>query len=426
MPSDQASALAPAPVFAPKTKPRYALPPLAPQTRIARPVSTPEYYHASVATSGRTLEARRENGFCVEGAGQLPAGRWQAALDAVAAANPGTRLRMIGEGRKARWDSDGLPPVLKVLEHCDWDGRSGDHMEAVYATPLPLDTGPTVELVVIHRPGNRSTLVARSHHAVFDGMGSMHFLQELFRALRGERLLGTNAAFSDVDLMLSVGAKRSTSKHVKTAALTGQPQGEEKGDEWRRISLGKPVKNQLARVADAISTFMRQHSPTLPVLIGVPVDLRRHAPGLLSTANYTNMLLVKVDPGQGGEQFRQRLKEMLDQKMETVYPRILEITKWFSLSRLDRLLSRSEKNYRTKKALETAVISNLGKQDGALLSCEGFTTDRMFVVPIKGSIFTGMICIGDEVELTINMPKVLGGNGRFDAFVEHLLKTLRD
>ncbi|MDP3856703.1 MAG: hypothetical protein Q8Q73_02965 [Stagnimonas sp.] len=426
MPSDQVSALAPAPVFVPKVDPRRLLPPLQPQTRIARPVSTPEYYHASVATSGRTLEVRRENGFCVEGQGQLPAERWQAALDAVAAVNPGARLRMIGSGRKSRWDSDGKPPVLKVLEHCDWDGRSGDRMEAVYETPFPLDTGPTVELVVIHRPDNRSLLVLRSHHAVFDGMGSMHFLQELFRALRGERLLGTNAAFSDVDLMLSVGAKRSTSRHVKTAALTGQPQGDEQGDEWRRISLGKPVKNQLARVAEAIVSFMRQHSPQLPVLIGVPVDLRRHAPGLLSTANYTNMLLVRVNVGEGSEQFRLRLKEMLDQKMEAVYPGILEITKWFSLAQLDRLLSRNEKNYRTKKAIETAVISNLGKQDGSLLSCEGFSTERMFVVPIKGSIFTGMICIGDEVELTINIPKVLASNGRFDAFVAHLLQGLKD
>lgn len=426
MPSDQANALTQAPVFVPKVDPRRVLPPLQAQTRIARPVSTPEYYHASVATSGKTLEVRRENGFCVEAQGQLPTERWQAALDAVAVVNPGCRLRMIGTGRKSRWDSDGKPPVLKVLEHCDWDGRSGDHMEAVYGTPFSLEDGPTVELVVIHRPGNRSLLVLRSHHAVFDGMGCMHFLQELFRALRGERLLGTNAAFSDVDLMLSVGAKRSTSRHVKTAALTGAPQGDEKGDEWRRISLGKPVKNQLARVADAIVTFMRQHSPQLPVLIGVPVDLRRHAPGLLSTANYTNMLLVRVDPGEGSEQFRLRLKEMLDQKMEAVYPRILEITKWFSLARLDRMLSRNEKNYRTKKAIETAVISNLGKQDGALLSCDGFTTDRMFVVPIKGSIFTGMICIGDEVELTINMPRVLASNGRFDAFVSHLLRALKD
>jgi hypothetical protein len=401
------------------------LPPLAPVQRISRPVSMPEYYHASVAASGRTLEVRRENGFCAEGAGQLSAEQWQAALDQVAAHNPGTRLRMIGEGRRARWDSDGLPPRLHMVEHSDWDARSESGADFLYETAFSLTTGPTVELVVVARPDNRSLLVLRSHHAVMDGMGSMHFLHELFRALRGEPLAGTNAAYSDVDLMLSVGAKHSTSRHVKTVSLTGLPQGDDSGDEWRRISLGKPRKNQLGRVAGAVAEFTHRHTD-LPVLIGVPVDLRRHAPGLLSTANFTNMLLVRLDKGEGGEQFKQRLKEMLDQKMEAVYPRILGIFKWMSLSQMDRMLSRNPKNYRTKKALETAVISNLGRQDSAALSCPGFNTERMFLIPIKGSAFATMICIGEQVELTINLPRVLASNGRFDAFVDYLMQRLEN
>jgi len=407
-------------------KPRFTLPPLAPVNRIARPVSTPEYYHASVATSGKTLEVTRENGFILEGEGRVPAARWLAALQAVSAINPGARLRMVGK----RWESDGLPPRLRIIEegapHSDWDGRNSDRADFLYETPLPLDTGPTVELVVIHRPANKTLLVLRSHHATMDGMGTMHFYLELFRALRGEPLVGTNAAFSDTDLMQSVGAKKSTSKHLKTAAMTGQPRGDEAGDEWRRISLGKPRKNQLARVADAVADFARQHSPQRSLLIGVPVDLRRHAPGLNSTANYTNMILVRLDPGEGGEAFRLRLKEMLDQKMETVYPRILDVFKWFSLRRLDLMLSRRESNYRTKKALETAVISNLGRHEAAPLSGGGFTVEKFYVIPIKGSIFFGMACVNDAVELTLNIPRVLASHGRFDTFVEHLTRKLAD
>ncbi|MDO9454024.1 MAG: hypothetical protein Q7J29_14325 [Stagnimonas sp.] len=431
MPLDPPKALpATAPAMRPKGfeqrfKPAFTLPPLVPVQQISRPLSTPEYYHASVATSGRTLEVTRENGFCYEGDGQLPAEQWQRALDAVTLINPGTRLRLVGSGRKARWESDGLPPRLRVVENCAWDGRGTGGSEVLYEVPFPLDTGPTVELVVIHRPGNRSLLVLRNHHAVMDGMGCMHFMQELFRALRGEPLLGTNAAFSEVDLMRSVGAKKSTSKHVKTVSMTGLPQGDERGDEWRRISLGKPKKNQLARVADAVAEFARQHTG-LQLSIGVPVDLRRHAPGLNSTANFTNMILVTLNPGEGGEVFRTRLKEMLDHKMETVYPGILDLFKWFSLARLDLMLSRKEGNYRTKKALETAVISNLGRHEAAPLSCEGFIMQHFFVIPIKGSIFFGMCCMNDQVELTLNLPRVLASNGRFDAFEAHLLQRMQD
>jgi hypothetical protein len=403
--------------------PTSGLPPLARVERIARPVSMPEYYQASVGASGRTLEQARENGFCVEAEGQLPAARWQAALDAVTRDNPGARLRMLDEGRRARWDSDGLPPRLRLVDDSDWDGRSDVGAEVIYATPLALATGPTVELLVIARPAGRSLLVVRSLHAVMDGLGTLHFLHELFRALRGEPLLGTNAAFSDVDLMRSVGVTRTTSKHVKTVALTGLPHGDDVGDTWRRLSLGKPRKNQLGLVAEAVAEFTHRHT-TLPALIAVPVDLRRHAPELRSTANYATMLLVRLDPGEGGDAFKQRLKAMLEAKMDAVYPRFLDLVRWFSLARLDLMASRTAKNYRTRKPLETAVISNLGRQDAGLLGCDGFRATRFFVIPLKGSVFLAMACIADELELTINVPRVLASDGRLDAFLELLVAKL--
>jgi hypothetical protein len=405
--------------------PASSLPPLAPALRIDRQVSVPEYYHASVAASGRTLETPRENAFCIEGRGVLPAAAWQSALDRVSAQNPGTRLRLRGDSCRARWDSNGPLPRVRMVDHCEWDGYSDRGANVIYETPLPLDTGPTVELVVIARPGGRTLLVARNHHAVMDGMGTLHFLHELFRALRGEPLQGTNAAFSDADLMRSVGAKHTTSKHARTRSLTGLPEGDAKGDEWRRFSLGKPRKNLLGLIAAAMAEFTHRHTD-LPALIAIPVDLRRHAAGLLSTANFTNMLLVRLDKGEGADVFRQRLGEMIEQKMDAVYPRHFEILKWFSLARVDRIASRTDKNYRTKGALETAVISNLGRVDATLLSGAGYRAERLFVIPLKGTVFSTIVGNGDEVEMTLNVPRVLGSGGRFDAVVDFLRARFAD
>jgi NRPS condensation-like uncharacterized protein len=275
----------------------------------------------------------------------------------------------------------------------------------------------------MHQANNRMLLMLRSHHAVMDGMGCMHFLRELFRALRGEPLLGTNAAFSDVDVMQSVGAIRSTSRHIKTSAMTGAPQGMTRGDQWRRVYVGGPKKNLLGHIVAAMIEFAGQYTE-LPMLVGVPVDLRRHVPGLLSTANFTNMLLVRLEKGEGAEDFKRRLHEMLDQKMETMYPRILEIFKWLPLSWMDRLVSRNEKNFHNKKALETVVVSNLGRADSSEFSCPGYRTDGMFVIPIPGSVFAGLAGMDDHVELTINIPNVLSSNGRFDAFEKFLQQRL--
>jgi hypothetical protein len=330
---------------------------------------------------------------------------------------------MIGEGNSARWDSAGLPPRLRIVENCSWDARSDHGSDFLYETPLPLDTGPTIELVVIPRPGNRSLLVLRCHHAVIDGTGSAYFLQELFRALRGEPLCGTNAAFSDVDLMLSVGATRSTSRHVRTVAVTGHPQGEERGDVWRCISLGKPGKNFMPRIAGAVASFAHTRTD-LPVLIMVPVDLRRHAPGLQSTMCYATALVVRLDKGEGSEEFKRQLHEMIDARMETVYPRILELAKLLPRPWLDRMLSRTESNYRTKKPLETVVISNFRGHQSTEMGCASFRSERMFVIPPKGSAFIAFTSVDGHMELSLNLPRVLASDGRLDAFVEHLYRFM--
>lgn len=423
MPFDPPKSVVPVTVLAPVLKPRCTLPPLQRQSEIARPLSTPEYYHSSVARSPRTLEKTRENGFIFRGEGRVSAERWQAALDQVTAANPGTRLRLVGDAFRARWVTDGQPTRLRIVENCTWNAESSKGSSFIYETVMSLNDGFTSELLVMHQPNNRMLLMLRSHHGVMDGMGVMHFMRELFRALRGEPLLGTNAAFSDVDVMTSVGAVRSTSRHIKTVAMTGAPQGMTRGDEWRRVYVGAPRKNLLGHIVEAMVKFAWQHSD-LPMSIGVPVDLRRHVPGLLSTANFTNMLLVRMDKGEGAEDFKRRLHEMLDQKMETMYPGILEIFKWLPLSWLDRLVSRNEKNYHQKKALETAVVSNLGRFNSVEFSCDGFRMDGMIVIPIAGSIFAGLAGVDDHVELAINIPSVLASNGRFDAFEAFLQKHL--
>lgn len=409
--------------LAPQLKPRCTLPPLQRQSEIIRPLSMPEYYHASVGRSPRTLEVSRENGFIFRGEGRISAERWQAALDQVTEANPGTRLRLAGDAFRARWLNDGQPTRLRIVEDCNWNAESSEGSDFVYETVFSLDEGLTSELLVMHQPGNRMLLMLRAHHAVMDGMGVMHFMRELFRALRGERLLGTNAAFSDVDVMTSVGATRSTSRHIKTVAMTGAPQGMARGDEWRVVYVGAPQKNLLGRIAEAMADFAWQHSD-VPLSIGVPVDLRRHVPGLLSTANFTNMLLVRMEKGEGAEDFRRKLNDMLDQKMETLYPGILDIFKWLPLGWLDRLVSRNEKNYYRKKPVETVVITNLGRCSSADFSCNDFRMDSLLVVPVAGSIFAALSGVDGRVELAINMPRVLGSNGRFEAFEAFLQKRL--
>jgi hypothetical protein len=400
------------------------LPPLAPIRELSRRLSTPEYYHAAIGASSHTLDGPRYTATFIHGKGNLPPEQWQQALDRVAAVNPGVRLRMVGHLRWARWKSDGPGPRLRMIDDCAWDLRSEQGSEFIDATPLSLREGPAFELIVARLRDGSTLVVGRSHHAFADGMGLAHIMEELFRALRGEPLLGSNASFSDVDMMLAIGPRHSTSRHIKTTWLTGPPAGTEMGDEWRRISLGVKAKN-LARVAGVMAEFAHQRSD-MPVLLAIPVNLRRHVPGLLATTNFSKMLLVPLNRGEGAEQFSRHVKNLLKQRIDTFYPRIFEIARMVPFSWLDRILSRTPGNYSTRPPMETAVINFVSGLDLAKASCPGFRAECAWARPLSGSVFSTLVCLDDRVEMTINLPRVLSSNGRFDELVAHLQQRLGD
>jgi hypothetical protein len=405
--------------------PFESLPPLAPLGEILRPLSSVERYHASIGTHPDTLEEGPEVCFVIEARSTIEPAQWQCALEAAAQANPGARLRLHGQRSAAHWRSDGPMPRLRVVENCDWDARSSVGAGFIRGSELSLTQGPTVELVLAPRRDGSTLLALRTPHAVMDGIGYLHFLHEIFRALRGEPLLGSNTAFSDVQLMRSGGVKKSTSKHIRTCGLTGEPQGDERGDDWRRISLGKPKKNQLARLAVALAAYAHRSS-ALPALMALPVNLRRHVPGMNTTTNFTSMLLVRLDPGDGVDVFRARLEAMLAGRMDTFYPAPLDLVRYLPLPWIDRMVSRTPANYRQRKPMETAVISNLGRFNTANLSAPGFEPYGALVTPVSGNAFATLSCINDHVDLVLNLSRVRSSNGRFDALEAWLRDCFAD
>jgi len=407
------------------------LPKLAHAVEINRPVSTPEYYHASVGASAHTLEGPRNVIFVLGGRmdDTLTRADWQRAIDQVAAVNPGLRLRWEGRLGFSRWRSDGPPPRLRMLDHVEWDLNSQEGGEFITAEPLSLTTGPTVELIVARQANGRGLVILRTLHAIVDGMGGFHAMYEIFRALRGEPLLGSNAAFSDVDLMRAAQSKapqdepKSTEKAPPAYWLTGEPAGEVLGDDWTRMKLGPVRKQLLARLAVALTEIAHQHSDH-EVVIAIPVDLRRHAPGLKSTINFSSMVHVRMQKGDGPEVFQQRLQALLESGKEVAYHPVLNLVRWLPLAWLDRLLGRSLKNYQTRKPLETFLISNIGRLDTVAMSAYGFQMDEFSAFPQPGNAFAILYSVEGEMYVIFNLPRVLSSQGRGEACLNYLKTQL--
>lgn len=406
------------------TTQRPALPPLTPQTAIVRPLSTLEYYHACIGASPHTLESAREIIFIIEGEGQPEQSVWQAALDKVCQCNPGTSLRISGRRMQARWQSDGTPPRLRMIENCVWDAQSDTGSEFIYSEPLSLVNGPVMELIIANTAiGTKTFVIVRVLHAAMDGMGVMHFYQELFRALRQQPLLGSNASFSDTDLMLSQSRHSHSVKKPVPAALTGGARGNSRGDTWQRLSLHTPQPALLARTALAVAEFTRQHS-TQAVRIALPVNLRRHYPGLLSTQNFSSMIHVDVAADDNVDNFRHKITALLASNRDCNYPTWLNYLRLLPLPWLDRLVSRSEKNYRRRKILETAVLSNIGNFSSQDLSGGGFQAHRIFGIPMKDNAFFILFGMDGRVDISIGMARVYASEERLNNFLSFMQQRL--
>ncbi len=402
------------------------LPPLQPLHVIERCLSSFEYYHASVGRHPAAVLRPREVIAIVEGrlTGAVP--DWQAALNVVVAQHPGCRLRLSGDRWQAHWTSDGLPPALRQLPDVDWDGRSSQGDEFIYATPLSLEEGPTCELIVAGR-GEHTKVIFRALHAVMDGLGVIHFLLDLFRALRGEPLQGCNAAYSDVDLMRHLPSQRPSYDRASPVTLDAADVSAPPGGRWCRITLPGPQHHLIPRIARLVARHARQQTGAslAPVRIALPVSLKRHVPELLSTANFTNMVYLEVAPEATNEQLHAQFQGLLKQNVDAHYPRIFSAIRALPLRWLDRLLSPNGRNYAQRKVLETAVLSVLGPFRKVAFSGGGFQAEALYGVPQKESTFIVAIGFQGRYELTIGMAHLYASAGRLEAFVTELEQQLK-
>jgi NRPS condensation-like uncharacterized protein len=308
---------------------------------------------------------------------------------------------------------------VRVVAGCDWDGRSEAGAAFMTQTPIVLRRGPVVELILARQASGVTCVIFRTLHAVMDGRGALHFLGDMFRALRGEALLGTNAAYSDFDFKRSFGSIKYPQRGSPVSWLTGEARGAGRGDVLRRIDLGRPCKDLLARLALAMADFARTHS-ALPVRLALPVDLRPLVPGLRTTCNFTDMMAVQLDAGDDVAAFRRKVAEKIERQRRDGFPHLSDMFKALPMPWLDMIAGRTLWNYRTKKPLETAVISNLGRLDRAQFECGGFRLEDMVVLPVGGGVFATVMGVGDWVTMMLCMPRVLASEGRLDAFVTYV------
>ncbi|MFJ5230024.1 hypothetical protein ACIQBJ_08985 [Kitasatospora sp. NPDC088391] len=324
----------------------------------------------------------------IEGEGRIDRAALTAAVRTATAANPGLAVRRRGANWRA--DDDALPPVTELPGDVDFDHPFFHRDLDVVAGPvceLGLATGPVV-----------TRLVVRASHIVTDGRGLRYWIEDLFRALRGEDPVGAGSTVDDTHFRTAaapVPAAPVPPRVPGWPAILGQ--GPADGTAlWVRRSVAATPSAATSRIGAAVSELLAADAGRLIV----PVDLRRHDPEVRSTANLTSQLVLDLHREDRWNRLHGQLLSAMLRKRE--------------VAALERDFLRNNpfaNSLREARELDgsrfpcTAILTDHGRVDPGLYRTEDFRPTEYYTLPMLvpyAEMFLSTCRIGDRTELTLS------------------------
>ena len=154
----------------------------------------------------------------LEGKGKLDKTLWEDAVYKASEANPGTRLKLKGFLGKSCWVDTEITPEVIEIDGSNWSGFNSEGA-SFFQRDLSPFKGPTSEVLLIH--GDPPRISFRSNHAVMDGRGVLLWIEDIFRALRNEKIPKSNSQINADQLARSFQDKTRDFVPAENIAPTG-------------------------------------------------------------------------------------------------------------------------------------------------------------------------------------------------------------
>ncbi|MGM0577877.1 MAG: hypothetical protein ACQEXJ_19280 [Myxococcota bacterium] len=366
------------------------------------------------------------------GQGALDREAWKEAVAIASAANPGARLVVRGPWGRRRWVDSGTTPPVRVADGSAWDAGSPEGAPFLL-DPLPPFGGPTCEVLLVH--GDVPRVVFRTHHAVMDGRGTMIWVEDVFRALRGQAPVGARSTVTDLALARDLGGSHPGWQKEDCLAPTGEADGLRGGVTWRRVKVPGRFSRLLPRIADTLARSARAHRAAddgeeADVRFSIPVDLRprltEDAPR--STANLTGMIDVTAPDDSSvvslSDEIRGQIGDGRDLDSVVASSVLGRVPLWLMRVVGDR---GTAKLHRRRRYGATAVLSNLGRLPLDRYRGAGFQAATGFFIPPGTETTACFMAMGggpDHTDIAVTMPEVLASDGRLDRLVADVVRAL--
>jgi hypothetical protein len=359
----------------------------------------------------------------VEGRGEIDAAALRAAVARAADANPGVRVRLKGALGFSSWVDSGIPPEVRVMPLSDWDGNSERATDFMSQPFDPLHGGPVAEVLIVPCKDGMTRLVFRSLHAAVDGRGLIHWTREVFRALRGEPLQGSDSRLMDIEVQERHRTKVTPAP--KTPALKCIPVVEPGPGAplpyiWRRVVIARPVSDMLMQTLSFLAKWTRERVPDSDVAFTVPVDLRGLRTDEVGVGNLTAYLNLAVGPDDTPRSLAQALIRRIRGYADCKIVPVMRILWWLPIRFLAYRLRRRIPTllFTANKYLPSGGVASMGNLKEEWFSCPGFQGRALYGIPASvGKLNVIFINYPTETLVIFSTPAAYNHLGQLDAMI---------
>lgn len=311
----------------------------------------------------------------VEGQGEIDIEDLQKAVQCASEACPNARVIMSG----SNWvDSQKTPPV-RVMHGYEFNGYDFDHIE-LFEQSLDPENGPTSEVLILRL--NPMVLLFRVFHGTMDGKGTLLWIYNIFRSLRGEPLVEITSTETDLSFMRQHKHFDKKNRLTPKVRTLSHRYFTKKTKIWRqRITLtGKP-SCMVARIAEMIT----KHSFSFQNRFLIPVDIRRHDNSHLSNSNLTLPIFLETTKEDSWTHIHQNLLNRLqdNQEMNLSSADLGLMTKIPQFLLKSGIHAMNVFQWIANRQLLGGVISNLGMVDLDALTTNNFRAKTLYSMTIQ-------------------------------------------
>lgn len=348
--------------------------------------------------------------------------QWQNAVDLAAKANPGICLQLRGRWGFRYWRHIQKTPQVIYLE-CEWNTLSSQGFDTL--APFIDPRSENTSSIVLIKPSAKSeintqqkvVILFRIHHGICDGAATAHWIQEVFRALRGEVLLGSASTLNELNIIKRTDYPKPTVFRGRCLPVFPvSSQAEKAGCHWVKLNWQHSEQRILAKLLFVLRKIAVEQHGEGRTVFRLTSDLRHYLTEeekkIIQLSNLSGFFDIEVKQEDSIKRIQFNIIKALRKHHDlSIFPkRMFSLAAWLPSSVFNIKPKDAENLHKRGICNITAMIGYANHIDLDAVSYADFTAQHAYAIPMAiadKSIFMGIASSPNGIDVILSAPNAL-------------------